>query len=206
MSMGSTMNRILILFAHPALQHSRVNRVLVEAVRGLEDVTFNDLYQLYPEFDIDVGREQALLIDHQIIIFHHPFFWYSTPAMLKEWQDLVLEHGWAYGHEGTALHGKKLLSALTTGGTEAAYQKDGYNRFTIRELLAPISQTAFLCGMDYLPPFVVHGTLGLKEEQIESHAKDYRRAIEALRDNRIELEAARRFPRLNSDLDAIIKD
>jgi glutathione-regulated potassium-efflux system ancillary protein KefG len=36
----------------------------------------------------------------------HLLYWYSTPAILKEWQDLVLEHVFAYGHEGTKLHGK----------------------------------------------------------------------------------------------------
>jgi glutathione-regulated potassium-efflux system ancillary protein KefG len=197
-------NRILILFAHPALQRSRVNRVLIDAVRDLDGVTVNDLYEAYPEFDIDVGAEQDLLLKHDVIVFHHPFFWYSIPAMLKEWQDLVLEHGWAYGHEGTALAGKKLLSVITAGGIEAAYRKEGYNRFTMRELLAPIEQTAFLCAMDYLPPFVAHGTHSMTADDIRSHAADYRRVIEAIRDERMDFEAARKLSRINSDLDAII--
>ena len=91
---------ILILFAHPALEKSRVNRVLIRDIPGIEGVTFHDLYETYPDFDIDVAREQELLLAHDTIVLHHPFFWYSTPAMLKEWQDLVLEHGWAYGSGG----------------------------------------------------------------------------------------------------------
>jgi glutathione-regulated potassium-efflux system ancillary protein KefG len=202
--MKASAKAVLILFAHPALQRSRVNRELVRQVQQLEGVTFSDLYELYPEFDIDVEREQSLLLEHDVIVFHHPFFWYSTPAILKEWQDLVLEHGWAYGSEGTALHGKRVLSAITTGGREVAYQAGGYNRFTIRQLLAPIEQTAHLCGMDFLPPFVVHGTHGMTPDQIREHARDYRKTIEALRDDTIDLEAARGFPRLNSNLDAVI--
>ncbi len=197
--------RILILFAHPALQKSRVNRVLVEGVRDLPGVTFHDLYEEYPEFDIDVGREQSLLVAHDIIVFQHPLFWYSTPAILKEWQDLVLEHGWAYGHDGNALQGKNLLSAITTGGREVAYRREGHNRFTIRELLAPFEQTARLCGMEYLPPFVVHGTHRMTAEEIARNADDWRRTVLALRDGRLDLEAARRQPRLNSDLEAIIQ-
>jgi len=100
-------NRILILFAHPALQKSRVNRVLAGEVRDLDGVAFNDLYERYPEFDIDVTYEQGLLLSHDVIVFHHPFFWYSTPSLLKEWQDLVLAHGWAYGREGTALRDQR---------------------------------------------------------------------------------------------------
>jgi glutathione-regulated potassium-efflux system ancillary protein KefG len=194
----------LILFAHPALEKSRVNRVLIQAVDRLDGVTVHDLYEAYPEYDIDVKREQGLLMAHDVIVFHHPMFWYSTPAILKEWQDLVLEHGWAYGHEGTALRGKLMLSAITTGGRESAYQKDGHNRYTIIELLAPIAQTAYLCGMDYLPPFAAHGTHAMTESETRGHAEDYRRIIEALRDDKIDLDAARRLPRLNTDPDAII--
>ncbi len=202
--MSVTANRILILFAHPALEKSRVNAGLLAAVRGTESVTVHDLYEAYPEFDVDVKREQQLLLGHDIVVFQHPLFWYSTPAILKQWQDLVLEHGWAYGSQGTALRGKKLLSAITVGGREAAYQPDGYNRFTIRQLLVPIEQTARLCGMDYLPPFVVHGTHRMTAEQIQDNARDYRRVIEALRDGRIDLAAAHSLPRLNADLDAIL--
>lgn len=199
------MPKILILFAHPALEKSRVNRKLVEAVRELEGITFNDLYDAYPEFDVDVKREQELLLSHEIFVLQHPFYWYSTPALFKQWQDLVLEHGWAYGSDGTALHGKLALSVITTGGKEEAYQSDGHNRFTMRQLLAPIQQTANLCGVDYLPPFLVHGTHSLTPEQIAAHATDYRRVLQALRDGSLDLEKAGRQPRLNWDIDAIVR-
>jgi glutathione-regulated potassium-efflux system ancillary protein KefG len=198
--------RILILFAHPAVEKSRVNNRLAAAVRKLAGVTFNDLYEEYPEFDVDVGREQRLLADADLVILQHPFFWYSTPALLKQWEDLVLEHGWAYGSEGTALQGKRILSAITAGGREEAYQPEGHNRFTMAELLRPIEQTARLCGMDWLPPFAVHGTHRMSVEQMERHAVDYRRAVEALRDGRLDLAAARERSRLNDDLDALIRD
>jgi glutathione-regulated potassium-efflux system ancillary protein KefG len=196
--------RILVLFAHPAFEKSRVNRHLVAAVRQLPGVTFHDLYEAYPDFDVDVPREQALLEAADLVVLHHPLFWYSTPALLKQWEDLVLEHGWAYGSTGTALTGKRLLSAVTTGGREEAYRRDGHNRFTLRELLVPIEQTAALCGMEYLPPFAVHGTHGMSEAEIERHADDYRRLLEALRDDRLDREAVRRAPRLNQDLDALL--
>ncbi len=202
--MPAYVNRVLVLFAHPALQRSRVNAALVEEARRIDGITIHDLYESYPEFDIDVRREQELLTSHDIIVMQHPFFWYSSPAILKEWQDLVLEHGWAYGSTGTALRGKTLISAITTGGRETAYRRDGYNRFTIRELLAPIEQTARLCGMEYLPPFVVHGTHRMSAAEMEGHARDYRRALEALRDGRFDLEAARRQPRINAQLDTLI--
>lgn len=195
------MNRILVLFAHPALEKSRVNRHLASAVQDLSGVTFRDLYEAYPQFDIRVGREQELLEQHDLVVLQHPFFWYSTPAILKEWQDLVLQHGWAYGAEGTALRGKKVLSAITTGGREEAYTKEGFNGFSMRELLAPLEQTFRLCGMDYLPPFIVHGTLRMKPEEMARHAEDYQRLIEGLRDDRVDLDAARGEARINLRLD-----
>ena len=199
-----SLNKVLILFGHPALRRSRVNRVLVDAVRGLDGVTINDLYENYPELDIDVAREQRLLSGHEIVIFQHPFYWYSTPPIFKEWQDLVLQHGWAYGHEGRALEGKTLLNAITAGGGEEAYRQSGSNSYTVRQLLAPIEQTARLCGMDYLPPFVVHGTHSLGAAEIDRHAADYRRTVEALRDGLFDVDAARGWSRLNRDLDAVI--
>jgi glutathione-regulated potassium-efflux system ancillary protein KefG len=200
------LKQVLILFAHPALQKSRVNRVLIEGLRELPGVTFHDLYEAYPDFDIDVRREQQLLLDHDIVVFMHPFFWYSTPAILKEWQDLVLEHGWAYGREGIALRGKRFLSAISTGGREVAYQRDGHNRFTIPELLAPLEQTARLCGMEVLPPFVAHGTHGMQPDEIARHARDWRRIVEALRDERVDMAAARSQTRLNTNLDSVIRE
>ena len=110
------------------------------------------------------------------------FNWYSSPALLKEWQDLVLEYGFAYGEKGTALQGKRLLSVLSAGGPRDAYTKEGYNRFTLRELLTPFEQTARLCGMEYLPPFVVHDSRALADDEIDRHAADYRRRLEILRD------------------------
>ncbi len=89
--------RILVLFAHPALERSEANRPLAEAAQRLDGVTLVDLYAEYPDFGIDVDREQTRLREHDVIIFMYPLYWYSTPALLKEWQDLVLEYGFAYG-------------------------------------------------------------------------------------------------------------
>ena len=72
-----TARAILPLFAHPAVEKSRVYARLIEAVQGLPGVTFHDLYEAYPEFDIDVDREQRLIDAHSTILLQH---WYSTPA------------------------------------------------------------------------------------------------------------------------------
>ena len=199
------MRRILILFAHPVLERSRVNRRLLAAVRDVTGVTVHDLYDAYPTLYIDVKREQRLLLDHDVIVFQHPFYWYSTPAILKEWQDLVLEHGWAYGHSGTQLRGKITFNAITTGGPESAYRTGGYNRFTIRELLAPWDQTAHLCGMRFLAPFTVHAALRVVgEDDVAQPRAAYRQLIEALRDDRLDLERAATVENLAASLPSLL--
>nr|WP_320022683.1 NAD(P)H-dependent oxidoreductase [uncultured Draconibacterium sp.] len=186
------MKKILILFAHPAFQKSLINKTLIEAIKDLEGVTINNLYEKYPDFFIDVPVEQKLLTEHDIIIWHHPFYWYSAPALIKEWMDLVLQHGFAYGTHGRALEGKWAMSCISTGGRKEVYSADGKNRYTISQFLAPFIQSASLCRMTNLPPFVVHGSHTLNGNQIKKYADDYKSVIKLLRNNKIETE------RLNS--------
>lgn len=199
------MRRVLVLFAHPVLERSRVNRRLLDSIKDLDGVTINDLYEEYPTLNIDVKREQELLLAHDVIVFQHPFYWYSVPAILKEWQDLVLEHGWAYGHGGTQLRGKITFNAISTGGPETAYTKGGYNRFTIRELMAPWDQTAYLCGMRFLAPFAVHAALKVvRDEDTDDCRATYRKLIQALRDDRVDLDRAAAAENLASELASIL--
>ena len=175
------MPRVLILFAHPSLHRSEVNRHLLEASKGHEQVTVVDLYSEYPTFLIDIEREQQRLRDHDVVVFMFPLYWYSTPSILKEWQDLVLEYGFAYGPGGTALHGKQFMCALSAGGAEKAYHADGYNHFTIRELLQPLEQTASLTGMRYLPPFALFGARTATEEgRLNDHIAQWQQLLTAL--------------------------
>lgn len=174
--------RVLVVFCHPQVHRSRVNRALRDAIVDLPGVTVHDLYERYPDAAIDVPFEQALLVRHGAIVLQHPFYWYSTPPLLKEWLDAVLAWGWAYGRGGDRLRGKVLLQALTTGGAEASYHPAGSNRFTIDQLLAPMIQTAHLCGLAWRAPFVVHSTHRIDDAGIAAAAAAYRRTIEALRD------------------------
>ena len=177
------MNRISILVFHPLLYKSRINRKLVRAVEGMDGVTVRHMYDLYPDFFIDVKKEQELLLEHDITIWQHPFYWYSSPSLLKEWIDLVLEHGFAYGRTGRALEGKKILSAISTGGRREAYLADEEGKFSIRQLLAPFELSTKLCRMEYLSPFVTHGTHLLDGDGIDQAASDYAKVIGALRDD-----------------------
>lgn len=197
--------RILVLFAHPTLHRSEANRAMLAAVDGLEGVTLVDLYGEYPSMDIDIDLEQRRLLEHDVVVFMFPLYWYSTPAILKEWQDLVLEYDFAYGDSGNALAGKLFLCAMTAGAREESYAPDGLNQYTLNELLQPLEQTARLCGMHYLPPFPLFAArTALEEGRAARHAAEWRRLLEALRDDAVDLERAARCCRLNEDLDALL--
>ena len=178
--------KILALFAHPRLGTSIVQRAMLKAIEGLDNVTVHDLYAAYPDFMIDVAREQALLLEHDVIVFQHPFYWYSSPAIIKEWMDLVLEHGWAYGTGGAKLHKKFMMSAISTGGDNDAYHHTGRNRFEVEELLAPFNQTAHLCGMAYLKPFIIFTGRQMDAAELAGHAESYRDVLVDLRDGRLD--------------------
>lgn len=181
-------NKILILFAHPLFEKSFVNQELVRHIPISNHITFHDLYEEYPEFDINVKHEQSLLEKHDIIIWHHPMYWYSCPPLLKQWIDMVLEYDWAYGKNGNALNGKSIFQVMTTGGAKENYCATGRDRFSIPELLEPFNQTAKVCKMNYLPPFVVHGTHKMNEEEAINHAKTYAELLLFLTKNEINSE------------------
>lgn len=168
---------------------------MAETAKRLADrsdgIIFSDLYAAYPKHNIDVDREQRRLLGHEVILFQFPLFWYSTPSLIKEWQDLVLEHGFAYGEGGDQLTGKIIMLAISAAGSDEAYSKDGYQHFPLRTFLTPLEQTARLCHMRFTAPYVLHGSLKAKEDgRLQSHVDGYRRLIEALRDDRYDFDAA----------------
>ncbi len=191
------MNKILILFAHPRFEKSKNNRALLKNIGEREGVSFNDLYEQYPDFNIDIEREKELLTSHQIIIWQHPLYMYSAPALLKHWIDLVLEYGWAHGQDGSSLKDKVIFNAITAGGTREVYATGGYNRFTIREFLAPFEQTAALCKMIYLAPFAVHGTHLLTGEELDHHVAQYSSLLDRLVAGAFDIEVLKKVEYLN---------
>jgi glutathione-regulated potassium-efflux system ancillary protein KefG len=171
---------VLIIFAHPRPRESRVNTALLNAVRDLEHVIIHDLYNMYPDFDIDVHYEQRALLNTDTLVLHHPVYWYSAPSITKEWEDTVLERGFAYGENGDALVGKNMLLAISCGGPEHAYAEHGRNRYPLDILLKPFEQTAYLCGMNYHEPFVTYGAREINNADIEQQARAYRELIQKL--------------------------
>jgi len=166
---------IVVIAAHPALEHSRVARRLIDALgpaaRPLTPrIDVRDLYARYPDYFIDVPAEQAALAAARLVVWLQPIHWYSMPPLLKLWLDEVFSFGWAYGPGGTALRGKDLWLVASTGGPETSYHPAGYNRFFFDAYLPPYEQTARLAGMRWLPPLVLHGAHRVEEDDLAQHA------------------------------------
>ncbi len=191
------MPRILILFAHPRLEKSRANRALLQRVPEHKNITFRDLYEAYPDLNVDVRHEQALVAAHDILVLHHPFYWYSVPPLLKQWIDLVYSFGWAYGPNGTALKGKTCFHAITTGGNEQAYSAGGFHGHTLHDFMLPLERTATLCGMNWLPPFAVQGSNRMGDAELELAAFQYARLLSGLADDTIDPATLATLERLN---------
>jgi Putative NADPH-quinone reductase (modulator of drug activity B) len=190
------MARLLHYAAHPSPGSSSANRAMLQRLRSLDGITSLDLYSEYPRYDIDIEDEQERLLAHDVVVLQFPLFWYSCPALVKEWLDLVWEHGFAYGQGGDKLKGKVLQLAVTTGGPQDAYSTEGYQHYELRTFLTPFEQAARLAQMRFLAPYVLHGAL---RADPQAHALGFLRLMTALRDDRLDLMAAQTADILTHD-------
>lgn len=188
------MAHVLAYYAHPGQRYSRVNRAMQKEALKVKKVTFVDLYEKYPRSNIRIDEEQRLLKRHDVIVLQYPLLWYSCPPLVKEWIDLVLEYGFAYGPDGSVLSGKTLVLAVTAAGPETSYRKRGHHRFPLRSFLTPMEQTARFCGMSFSAPYVLYGALKAAKTQEETaHAEGFARLLEAMRDDRYDFKKASRM-------------
>jgi glutathione-regulated potassium-efflux system ancillary protein KefF len=168
---------IALIYAHPYPDRSRAGRALLEAVHALPGVEVRSLYNLYPDFGIDVEAEQEALTRAETIVWQHPLYWYSVPGLLKHWFDKVLAHGWAYGEGGKALHGKRCLWVTTTGGDAASFSPAGMHQHPFVDFVPPVEQTARFCGMEWLAPIQIHGAHRVSVHALRELAEGYRQRL-----------------------------
>ena len=172
---------IVVILAHPYPMRSRACAALVAAIRDMPALEVRSLYDLYPDFDVDRAAEQAALERARLVVWLHPTFWYTAPALLKLWFEDVLVRGFAYGPDGSKLAGKDLLWATTTGGDDAAYSAHGRHRRPFEDFAPVVEQTARYCGLNWLPPFVVHGAHEVDAEALAASGRELRARLEAWR-------------------------
>lgn len=176
------MSNTLILMFHPNPAKSRANAALATAARALDqalDVEVVDMQARYPkgrvELFTDGAAEAAQLIASDRIVLQFPVQWYSTPPLVKAWQDAVLTR-MMYIHpaeEGARLAGKRLMVAATAGNVPEAYRPEGANGFTLHELFAPLRATARRCGLLWEEPFLIYRADKLGEDELAQAVAAY---------------------------------
>lgn len=167
--------KTLVIVTHPDIHKSIINkRWLQELQRNPELVTIHQLHAQYPDGKIDVAAEQKLLLEHDTIILQFPFYWFSTPPLLKQWQDEVLTHGFAYGRGTEKLAGKRMGVAVSAGIKEIDYRQSGRYQYTLEELLRPLRVTIEYISAEYLPAFACYGIeSGISDEELDANAAQY---------------------------------
>lgn len=165
--------RILVIVAHPNVAMSQVNRMWIQRIQSYPEVTIHHLYEEYNYRPINVYREKELLLQHDRIVFQFPLFWYSTPAILKQWQDEVLSYLWST-NEAHQLEGKELILAISIGDPQNVFQSEG---FTIEEIMRPLQLMAISHKISFLPIYAFYNTSQASDEEIENSAGEYVRHI-----------------------------
>ncbi len=139
-----------------------------------------DLYDLYPSMHVDEVAEQKALVEADVLVLQFPIYWFSAPALLKEWMDVVLQHGFAHGKDGTALKGKKTMLAVSTGAPMESYREGATHGAKIEHFLLPFRMTAEFCGMEVGPAFVTYCAHTMEYGEINARAEAFVEAIERL--------------------------
>ncbi|MBA8840120.1 NAD(P)H-dependent oxidoreductase [Ochrobactrum sp. RH2CCR150] len=177
------MSRTLILLFHPDLSRSKANAALTAAAARLPGVNIVDMQAAYPDgidFYRDGEREAQRLLTADRVVLQFPVQWYSTPPLLKAWQDAVLTRMFyvTYEQEGRALEGTPLMIAATAGNVPEAYTPGGRNMFPMSELMAPLRATANRCGLEWAEPFFLYAADKLQPDALENAANRYMQALE----------------------------
>ncbi|EJL74044.1 NAD(P)H-dependent oxidoreductase [Chryseobacterium populi] len=175
--------KTLIIAIHPNIENSLINkRWMDELALYPEKYTVHELYKAYPDEKIDIAKEQELIEQHDRIIFQFPFYWFSSPPLLKKWFDEVLTYGWAYGSKsGYKAGGKKMALAITAGIDEEGYSASGKYKYTMEELTKPFELIFEYIRAEYKNLFVYYGIeLNASEEWIERSASIYLEFIDKL--------------------------
>ena len=166
----------LVLHAHPYPRRSRGCAALVAAVRDLPGVEVRSLYELYPDFDIDVATEHEALRAAKRVVWLAPLYWYSVPALLHVWFEKVLMAAIATTPSHEALRDKECLWAVTTGA--GSYRPGGRHDHAFADFVPPIEMTARYCGMSFLEPFVVHDPDSMSDEALAARAGELRALLQ----------------------------
>ena len=175
--------KVLIVFTHPnpnSFNHALLEKTKVGLKQSGHEVRVKNLYQekfnpvLYSDdlsqlhndnipTRIDAEQKQLLWADG--LIFIYPLWWFTPPAMLKGWFDVVLSHGVAFEYSNKGVTGllkhKKALVLITAGATEDWFQQNDALEISYR----PITDgTLAFCGIENVSHEIYYDVVNISDE------------------------------------------
>lgn len=168
--------KTLIILAHPDIQKSQINKALCESIKNTPNITLHNLYETYPDRKINPSKEMELLKSHDKIVFQFPLYWFSSPSMLKEWEDVVFS-SILYSNEPKLLSGKTFQIVTSIGSPKEKYTADGRNQKNIEEIFTPITLSANYLGMKTQETFCVYNAMGMTDELLLKSVADYEKML-----------------------------
>lgn len=150
MCLGGGFIKTLVVVGHPQIEDSSTQQFL-KAAADLPDVTWHPL----TTFDLTVTDEQQMIERADRIVLQFPLYWYSAPAILKNWLDQVLTRRFAYPDAMGSLIGKELGIAVSLGAPAKNFTAGASESFSLSQIMTPFQALAHKLQMTYLPTFVI---------------------------------------------------
>lgn len=165
------MKNILIISGHPDLKKSFANKEILKLIsQQIPAAEHRTLDTLYPDYGINVLKEQQCLVSADIIVLQFPLFWYGVPSLMKKWMEDVFVYGFSHGSQGSKLSGKRIIFSFTSGASEEMYRPGGMQNYFIEDFMPPLKQFATLCGME-CTGYIYTGGLSYIADSAQQRAK-----------------------------------
>ncbi len=132
----------------------------------MDNVTFRDLYEDYPDFHIQPFRERKRIVEYDRIIFHFPIIWFGLPPLLKLWIDEVFDMRWISEEDQNILSGKDALIIASVGGSESNYTKKGKYKTRVEELLTGLRVSLDINHIELKKIHIIYNADDLDEDQL----------------------------------------
>lgn len=171
------MKKTLVLFAHPYFEHSTTNVRLIECYEGIENITFRDLYEDYPDFHIQPFKERKRIVDFDRIIFHFPLIWFGLPPLLKLWIDEVFDIRWITEDGLNILSGKDAIIVTSVGGRHSTYTSLGKYGVSVETLLAGLRVSLNVNKIKLKKVQVIYNADDLSASQLDGYVTELSKII-----------------------------
>ena len=172
-----TLKKTLVIFAHPYFEYSTANLGLVKVYEHIENLSFKDLYEEFPDFHITTFRERKRIREFERLVFHFPLIWFSIPPLLKLWIDEVFDMTWT-AQINHPLQNKDAVIIVTVGGKEENYTENGLYQTTISQLLTSLTLSLKVNNIKIKEFITIYDADDLDKEQLSQISEKIKKTLQ----------------------------